>query len=662
VTDSTIRLPPGELERLAECILEPIRVPGAVQPHGLLVVVRADTLRITHVSDNAAQVIGADSIALFGRTLPELLGDSATAAVLEVVAPASVTANPVPVLIGDQSFDAIAHRLVDSIVVELEPLDEAYEQQTAALRGGFRRLSRATTQQELWMLTAQEFSRITEFDRVMVYRFHADEHGEVVAEEAAPGMEPYLGLHYPASDIPAQARALYLTKLSRMIASSIPVSAEILADTNAGDPTGLDLGGAELRAVSPHHLEFMRNMGQASTISFSIVVNGRLAGMITCAHRTPKRLPYRTRESLELLANQVSLQQAAMVEIDRLERRQAQSDIRVGLLGQVALSTDLPRALLEGPVTLVDLIPADAAVVSFDGQIHRVGTAPSDAAITEFLDYVTRTTGSLSFQSDALPLDHPLAGDILTTVAGALIRPFGRHGEYVAWFRGELTRTVNWLGDMSPNNRQSTLSPRNSFSSWTEEVGGTSAGWEAGTLAAEELCRDLDSILLRRAESALAELALRDVLTGLPNRRVVMDRLGQVAGRTEAADQLALLFIDLDGFKAINDTHGHRAGDDALQFVAQRLSEVARQDDLVARLGGDEFVMVCEGTTIEQAVAIAHRVLAAFATANATVPWTIGASIGIAMATLDTDASHLLSAADAAMYRAKLAGRNRVAF
>ncbi|CAN5345589.1 hypothetical protein BH11ACT2_BH11ACT2_02510 [soil metagenome] len=660
--DSTIRLPPGELQRLAECVLEPIRVPGAVQPHGVLLVVTESTLRITHVSDNVAQVIGADAIALFGRQLSDLLGEDATAAVLGIVAPGSDTANPVVARVAEREVDLIVHRLGDSLVVELEPVDAAYVERNVALRDAFRHISRATTPRGLWALAAQEFSRITGFDRVMVYRFHADEHGEVVAEVAAEGMEPYLGLHYPASDVPAQARALYLTKLSRMIASSIPVSATILADTNAGSPHELDLSGAELRAVSPHHLEFMRNMGQASTFSLSIVVNGRLAGMITCAHRTPKRIPYRTREALELLANQVALQQSAMVEIDRLERRHSQREVGAALLAQTTVTLDLPTALLDGPVTLLDLVPADGVVVSFDGCLTSRGSVPPAGAIAAFAEWVENTTGSLGFQSNALPLDHPVAAELLSPVAGVLVAPFGREGEYVAWFRGELTRTVDWLGDMSLQNRETTLSPRSSFSSWSEEVTGTSAEWDAAEAAALDLCRDLDSVLLRRAESALAELAMLDSLTGLANRRVVMDRLGQLVERSPGGLELALLFIDLDGFKAINDTHGHRAGDEALLLVARRLGEVSREGDIVARLGGDEFVLVCENTSSEQAALIGQRVLDALAIPDPALPWPVGASIGIAMAGDETDASHLLSAADAAMYRAKLAGRNRIAF
>lgn len=667
MSDSAIRLPPGELQRLAECVLEPIRFPAAIQPHGVLVALTGDASRITHVSDNSRELLGAEPVALFGRSLAELVGEEGQAAILDVLDPQTVASNPVRLQFGELPFDAIAHRFGDALVVELEPLESDFVDQTAAIRLAFRRLTGAVTVRQLWAATAIEFSRITGFDRVMVYHFHPDEHGEVVAEVAAEGMEPYLGLHYPASDIPAQARQLYLTKLSRMIASSTRPSAALLVDANvpehAVEPRDFDLSGAELRAVSPHHLEFMRNMGQASTFSLSIVQGDRLVGMITCAHRTERRIPYGTREALELLANQMSLQLSAMVQIDRLERRNALRDIRARLLTQIGFGDDIPTALLGEHLTLLDLVPADGALVKLDGAVHTLGTVPTAEQLDALIEAIQRSTGTLAFSSDALPLDHPDLAAILPGVAGVLIRPFGREGEFLAWFRGEILQTVDWLGDMSPANRITPLSPRNSFSAWTQKVTGTSESWTAVRTEVGELSRDIDSVLLRRAESQLAELALRDSLTGLPNRRLLMDRLGQGLARHAAGDQLAVLFIDLDGFKKINDSFGHAAGDEALLFVAHRLDETARREDTVARLGGDEFVVLCENTTREQALQIASRILNALMTPMTPAPlWTISASIGIAMAALEVDASQLLSAADAAMYRAKLAGAGRIEF
>jgi chemotaxis family two-component system sensor kinase Cph1 len=662
VTPEDLRLPPGELQRLAECILEPIRFPGTIQPHGLFLAARLDTLAITHASDNAVAVIGAEPIALLGRPLADLLGDATVASIFDVLDPVSSAANPVRLDLGNVRYDVISHTIGSSLVVELEPLEAGFPDQTAALRGAFRRLTNARTVQELWDETAAEVARITGFDRVMVYYFHPDEHGEVVAEVAAPGMEPYKGLHYPASDIPAQARELYLTKLSRMIASSLGGTAALLADGNVPVAESFDLSGAELRSVSPHHLEFMRNMGQASTFSLSLVSRNRLVGMITCAHRTERRIPFGTRESLEILANQVSLQQAAMTEIERLSRLNRIREIRAKLMAQVGEGDDIPGSLLHGPQTLLSLIPADGVVICFGDELHTAGTVPTPEQLDEFLARLPTPLPGHLFVGDALPLEQPDLAAALPGVAGVLLHTFGRDGEFVAWFRGELTQTVDWLGDMSPDNRITPLSPRNSFSSWTQEVSGTAEPWQGLEDEATELCRDLESVLLHRAESALAALALHDPLTGLPNRRLLMDRLGNAIERHARSGSLAVLFLDLDGFKRINDTLGHAAGDDALQFVARKLTAAARAGDTVARLGGDEFVLLCEELTFDEAREVAERIAIALSQQEEPTPgWTVSASIGIAMAEAGLSPSQVLSAADAEMYRVKVGRSGRSA-
>src|SRR5690606_6418130 len=118
------------------------------------------------------------------------------------------------------------------------------------------------------------------------------------------------GLHFPSSDIPPQARRLYLSKVSRQIVDARDPGIPLVS--LAGDPRSIDLSLAELRSVSPYHLEYMRNMGQAATVSLSLVDQGRLIGMITCAHREPRRLPVLLRRSLEVLATQISLQLGSM--------------------------------------------------------------------------------------------------------------------------------------------------------------------------------------------------------------------------------------------------------------------------------------------------------------------------------------------------------------
>ncbi|HXR43311.1 MAG TPA: sensor domain-containing diguanylate cyclase, partial [Pseudolysinimonas sp.] len=246
--------------------------------------------------------------------------------------------------------------------------------------------------------------------------------------------------------------------------------------------------------------------------------------------------------------------------------------------------------------------------------------------------------------------------------AGLLVRSIGGDGDFIAWFRGEMTRTMTWLGDMSPANRRTPLSPRNSFSAWSEEVRGTSAPWDESINEARELGRDLESTMLHRVESRLAELALHDALTGLPNRRLLMERLEQSLARPHRQGRLAVLFVDLDDFKSFNDSFGHAAGDAVLVEVGRSLRSAARSDDTVARLGGDEFVVLCDDIAGTDAEHLAQRLLEAVRRGKpASLPRAVSASIGVAVAPSGADASQVLSAADTAMYRAKLAGRDRVA-
>lgn len=661
VTENYTRLSAGERQRLLECAREPIRTPGASQAHGVILIADRLTFNIIQVSENSATLLGAAAVTLLDRPLAELIGIGDLARVQEVLDGAPGANNPVSIELGGKTFDLIVHATGDAVIVDFEPAASADAQRhaTAAMYDAILRLAKAQTLANLWAETARELKALTGYDRVMVYHFHPDSHGEVVAEERELEMEPFLGLHYPASDIPAQARNLYLTKLSRVIATSEDTAATLVSNSS----TARDLSVSELRAVSPHHLHFMRNMGQASTLSLSLVHDGELIGMITCAHRTARRLPFVVRQGLEILATQVALQISSMRTIEQLTRQVQVRSIRSRLLGQLSESDDIATALLRGEVSVLDLVPADGAMLYLDGATTTIGVTPTAEITSVVVDWLASETGHVGVQTDALSLDYPVLAPILPDVAGLLLLPLGGGGSYLAWFRREISQSVDWLGDMTSANRVSTLSPRSSFSSWTESVDGHAAPWDGLQSEASELCRDLDSVLLRRAESRLAALALHDPLTALPNRRLLMDRLEHALTKYSRGEELALLFVDLDGFKAINDTYGHEVGDELIVHAALQIVAATRTQDTVARLGGDEFVIMCEDTTIEEADIVAARLVDVigrpFVAAGREL--TVTASVGVTAANLNFSASELIRAADSAMYRAKALGRNRSA-
>lgn len=353
-------------------MLEPIRTPGSIQPHGALLVVDSQTHQIVQASDNCAQVLGIETGDLLGRPLRIAISEQSLPDVEGIIAVPDAAA----AIYDARGFDIIVHHVDGFAVLEFEPHPGPGSNISAFLvTNALRRIAVIEDVQELWDETAREVRAVTGFDQVMVYRFHPDEHGEVVAEDRAEEMEPYLGLHYPASDIPAQARELYLTKLSRAIVTSDNDSSPILSALPDDKP--LDLSLAELRSVSPHHLHFMRNMGQATTISFSLVYAGKLIGMITCANRTPLRLTYAVRKAIEALATQVAVQMGTAMEIARLSRDADRRDILNHLMVQAAEADDLADAMLHGAATVIDVVPARRnPQPRRPNAVHRHGSEP----------------------------------------------------------------------------------------------------------------------------------------------------------------------------------------------------------------------------------------------------------------------------------------------
>ncbi|MCP2032849.1 diguanylate cyclase (GGDEF)-like protein [Okibacterium sp. HSC-33S16] len=643
-----------ELLRLEECVREPIRTPGSIQPYGALIALDPLTFTVKIESANCSDLLGIDA-PLLGRSLAEIAGVEFDREVRASVTDSPSDVNPLHLKIGERAFDAIVHSVDDFLIVEFEPeLAAGSPLSTSALYALIHRLTLSTTVDALRADAAAGLRKLTGFDRVMIYHFHPDGHGEIVAEAHAPGMEPYNGLHFPASDIPAQARELYLTKLSRAIVNTSKAPVDLLTDADEPPVPRRDLSNAQLRSVSPHHLQFMSNMGQESTLSMSMVRNGELVGMITCAHRGVLRIPFLLRGGLEVLANQIALQLSALDRVEELTRQVAVRNTRAQLMSQLAATDNMVESLLRGRVTLQHVIEADGVAIRLGGASSAVGDVPPKSERELLIRHAERTWSAEPFASDALAVEYPELAAVGRSSAGVLVLPVGGNGDYLAFFRNEILRSVSWLGDQTNANRNTVLSPRNSFSSWTDSVTDTAEPWGNLIFEAIELARDLEGALLRKAESELARLAMHDALTGLPNRRSLLGQLERALDGVDDAP-VSLLFIDLDGFKGINDTHGHDVGDSLLTLVGQRILSAIRADDVVARLGGDEFVVLCEGTDAAETEVIASRVRASIAAdiRIGELPLAITASIGTAVATRQMPASEVLSRADVNMYRAK---------
>ncbi len=516
---------------------------------------------------------------------------------------------------------------------------------------------------EVEAAVASAVRALTGFDRAMVYQFHKDEHGEVVAEDRLPGLVRYLGHHFPESDIPLQARQIYIRKASRYIPDVDEGDVVVLASPRMAG-TRLELGNATLRSVSPFHLEYMRNMKTAASVSFAMAEEGRLTRLVSCTSEHPQWLSRSRRRSCELVVLQAKLQVSAAEQIYRLNDAASRESIRTRLRAAMHNAPGIAEGLMSAPGDLLELCRADGAAACADGQYRSIGAAPPE-------DAVRRLAGEIrAAQSPVTPwatdrLEQPAAGSL--GAAGCLFVALAAPDDFVIWFRRDRPQQLRWLGDPRAHSA-GLINPRKSFDTWLERVSGSSAHWtDADLQAAQLVVYDVESAQLSRAQAKLAHLGLHDSLTGLPNRRHLSSVMADMLAGATPTDPVAAIFIDLDRFKEVNDEYGHEAGDVVLCQIARRIVDVTRtRSDVVrradaghppaVRLGGDEFVVLLPGTDAEGAAQVADRIRQSLLEPIAISPdiqVTVSAAIGVALAAEPEEPRHLLRRADAAMYEDK---------
>ncbi|MGY1745117.1 SpoIIE family protein phosphatase [Blastococcus sp. SYSU D00695] len=544
-------LPPGTPIDLSNCEREPIHVPGSVQPRGVLLAVDEPGQRVRQASRNLAELTGVAWEDAVGRTLPEVLGVPAAEAVARsasafgdlrernpIELTLDVDGDPVPV-------DAILHRVLlprpeeragadlpaaTALVVELEPARGprpfSFPNTYQAVRGTVGELNRASSLQELYDITAGAVRALTGFDRVMVYRYDADYNGEVVAEAKAPELNSFLGLHYPASDIPAQARALYEKNWIRLISDVDyrPARIEPVDHPVNGQP--LDLTYSTLRSVSPIHVEYLQNMGVRASMSISLLREDKLWGLIACHHYAgPHAPPFATRAAAEFLGSTLSLRL-----VDRASEEEVHRALRARstLTWLTAATLDEDRALTDtllGSPSLLDLLPADGVSVCLQGTPGSDG-APLPEDLAARIAEWAAGRGEDVVATDSLATLAPELAVPADLAVGVLVVPLPE-GQYVLWHRGESVRTIDWGGD--PHNKAIAeregdgvrLSPRKSFERWRETVRGRSEPWTPPQVAeAAELRTHLLEALYARQRSIVraAEILQRSHLTAPPRR------------------------------------------------------------------------------------------------------------------------------------------------
>jgi len=654
------------------CDQELIHTPNVIQAHGAVLVADIDSLRITHASANLEQFLARTPQWAIGRQLQDVIGLAAMPKIEPELAESAASIGNVLAVAGDSGrmLNVLAHQTGRHLFIDLHPAaDDNEVSPLPTVHDVLETLMSAKTRGELCELAVKGLRAASGFDRVMAYRFGPEGEGNIIAESKIDSLEPYLGMTYPADDIPPQARALYVRNRVRSIADSSYVPVPLLVDPAFDDGVPIDMTLSILRGISPIHCQYMRNMNVAASLAISIVHRDKLWGLLVCHHNTPHIVTPEMRSVAKLLGQVLSLLIGSLGEAESYADRLVHQGTLQSICDAISLDQPILTGLTRDPSALLSLVDARGVIVRLSGQNHCFGALPPTTTHSAIFAMLQHLANGKIFALDDLGHRYPALEGCAETGSGALFLPLGaKRDDAIVWFRPELKRNIVWGGDPSQHHSvdplTSRLTPRASFAAWNQEICGRSTPWTDVDLAlAADLRRAIENENTSRANASaiLAKLAYFDPLTGLPNRRRLEEWLTGPA-KTRQDDEIpGLLFIDFDGFKAINDSMGHAAGDSLLVEAAARLLAATGANNLVARLGGDEFVVVTFGLDAAGVAALAEAIRCALE-----LPFDINgistkasASIGMAMAD-EIGSLDIVLAADMAMYAAKQYGGNRV--
>ncbi len=544
---------------LTNCELEPIHLIGSVQPHGVLLSVREADGVVVQASRNTLQVLSLALADVIDAPFAALGGDVADqvahlARSGDLVEPVALQCVLTPGGVR-RRFEGAVHRAAPGLlVVELEALDPLPGQQgiinlapdviAGTLSASVLRFSTSPSIGTLADGLVQAMRDLTGYDRVMVYKFDPDGHGKVISESRHPRLASLLGHHYPASDIPQRARALYLRNRVRMLVN-VDDEPQVLEPALLR-PSGehLDMSMCTLRSMSPIHLQYLRNMGVTASFSASLVRDGQLWGLVAAHHYTPRYLRRTVRAAADLLAEVASTRITAIENYAHAQVALMVRHLEQRLVEATSTEGDWRYAIFRNSRTLLQPLEATGAALFYDGELLTSGEVPSTPELRALLDWVHGQAGDEPFACSSVGKAEPSMASLTPTASGVLaVRLSTSRPDYLVWFRKEQLLTVTWAGD--PNkpmvgNNPLELSPRRSFDAWSEIVRGTAVPWSSTELALAraigaalvDIIVQVQAVRLLIAEHQLSKV--RSAVSGAREPVIVADVQGRVIFANDA--------------------------------------------------------------------------------------------------------------------------------
>ncbi|WBY17361.1 HWE histidine kinase domain-containing protein [Erythrobacteraceae bacterium WH01K] len=498
---------------LTNCDREPIHLIGCIQPFGALLAF-ADDWTVSNASANAGEMLGKDGPVALGTPLRQVMTEEVFARLRTMSA--SISGDIVERIFGvdltgnGKLFDVAVHDSASTIVVEFEPHSDNDVSGPSSLRPLLSRFEKKAKLQDLLEEGTRQVRDILGYDRVMLYRFHPDGSGEVVAEERHSQVDSFLGLRYPTSDIPQQARALMVRNRFRVIADMEAEEVPVLPERSV-DGAVLDLSMSVLRAHSKMHVEYMRNMNVRASLTISLVIDGQLWGMFSCHHMTPRLPGFDQRTMAELFSELFSLSVERLLNAEARGVQTLGDDLRQRLLRSVADGGNLSEQLFALRQPINKAIPHDGIAYFVDGEYRLEGYGPNEEEFRAILPALNASNGGRVVVSENLSGTLPEAAGFARKAAGALMLPISRTPrDYFILWRRPLPQVVTWAGNpekvLIEEEKGLRISPRKSFAAWQETVANRSADFSDSEIRlAESLRVALLEVVLKMTDEVAVE-------------------------------------------------------------------------------------------------------------------------------------------------------------
>ena len=493
------------------CESEPIHVPECVQPHGVMFVLRGAQLKVSRVSESCEAHLGWPAERFIGQPIEALLTPKTferLTTCLRATPALRVSDFQARFAFNEASFCGLLHRNVDGeIILEIEPDTErvplSYESLQRTLHALLSRFHETEGIDDLGRAIAEEVRGLTGFDRVMVYRFDADENGQIISESLAEGQQPYLGWRYPASDIPEQARRLYEKNWLRCISDASYEPSPLLPPSDAP----LDMAHSTLRSVSPVHRRYMINMGSLATMSISLLnAEGGLWGLIACHNRSPLLIPYRIRVACSFMGQILSWQLQARTRSEGLAARAALRARLARVIDAIAGGAERVGQIATAIDEFAGLFESSGMCLVNGAQVVSRGMVPDSTVIMGLRGLAQAHGEEGVFATDCVSRFEPAWTVQSNVLAGVLALELEANKTWLFWFRPQQVRSLSWGGNphlkklVTQFDGVDRLSPRGSFDLWRETVQHVAEPWtEAEVGTAQDLLRSLQDMSARRA-------------------------------------------------------------------------------------------------------------------------------------------------------------------